>query len=35
MQLQLIFANDEFVPEQNALMQAAKSDDVKLIFKRK
>jgi len=30
-----IFANDEFVPEQNALMQAAKSDDVKLIFKRK
>jgi len=30
-----IFANDEFATEQNALMQVAKSDDVKLIFKRK
>ena len=30
-----VFANDEFAPEQNALMQVAKSDDVKLIFNRK
>ncbi len=30
-----IFDKDEFAPEQNALMQVAKSDDVKLIFKRK
>ncbi len=30
-----IFANDEFAPEQNALMRVAKSDDVKLIFNRK
>jgi len=30
-----IFASDEFASEQDALMQVAKSDDVKLIFNRK